>query len=49
MPFLAALTRSFEDHPPLRRIAAAMAGVKPKKRADDLGELIAMFPQGVIR
>lgn len=48
MPFLAALVRSFEDHPPLRKLAAALVGHKPKKRADDLSELLAMFPDGRI-
>jgi hypothetical protein len=49
MPFLAALMRSFDDYPPLRRIAAALAGLKPKRRAADMSELVAMFPQGVIK
>jgi hypothetical protein len=48
MPFLAALTHSFEDYPPLRKIAAALIGHKRPKRSNDLNELLAMFPDGKI-
>ena len=48
IPFLAALMHSFEDNPPLRKISAAFIGYKPPKRANDLNELLAMFPSGKI-
>lgn len=48
MPFLAALRRSFEDYPPLRKIAAAFIGHKRPKRSNDLNELLTMFPSGKI-
>lgn len=48
IPFLMALRRSWEDWPPLRKLAAAWAGHKPPDRGS-LADLVEMFPGGVIR
>jgi hypothetical protein len=52
-PRLDALRRSWDDCPPLCAVVAAAAGIKPKERSSaggkNFGELIGMFPTGVIR
>ena len=50
MARLEAYGRYWENHPPLHVIAAAMAGVEPKKKKKlaDLSELISSFPTGAI-
>ena len=48
--FMDALGRSWADCPPLRRMAAAYLGIKPKdKPSKNLAELLGMFPGGVIK
>jgi hypothetical protein len=48
--FLEDLHRAWADFPPLRRLAAAALGHKPRARASkDYHALIAMFPGGAIR
>jgi hypothetical protein len=48
--FLADLHRAWSDFPPLRRLAAAALGHKPRARASrNYQALLAMFPGGVIR
>lgn len=50
IPFLEDLHRAWADFPPLRRMAAAYFGHKPRGRASrDYQALIAMFPGGTIR
>jgi len=48
--FLEDLHRAWADFPPLRRLAAAALGHKPRARASrDFSALIAMFPGGKIK
>lgn len=48
--FLEDLHRVWADYPPLRRLAAAALGHKPRSRASkNYQALIAMFPGGIIR
>ena len=48
--FLEDLHRAWSDFPPLRRLAAAYLGHKPRPRASmNYQELLAMFPNGAIR
>ena len=48
--FLEDLHRVWADYPPLRRLAAAALGHKPRSRASkNYQALIAMFPGGTIR
>ncbi len=48
--FLEDLHRVWADYPPLRRLAAAALGHKPRSRASkNYHALIAMFPGGTIR
>jgi len=48
--FLEDLHRAWADFPPLRRLAAAALGHRPKGRASkNYQALIAMFPGGTIR
>ena len=48
--FLHDLNRAWEDWPPLRKVAAAYLGHKPKEKpSKNFHELLAMFPGGVIR
>ncbi len=48
--FLEDLHRAWADFPPLRRMAAAALGHKPRARASrNYHELIALFPNGTIR
>ena len=48
--FLEDLHRAWADFPPLRRLAAAALGHKPRGRASrDYQALLAMFPRGAIR
>jgi hypothetical protein len=49
MPFLEALHRAWQDHPSLRKLVAVALGHRPKPRKSDLAELLAMFPDGVLR
>lgn len=46
-----ALTHYWQKHPPVHLLVAGFMGYKPQaeeKKYGDLGELIAMFPGGVI-
>ena len=48
--FLEDLHRAWADFPPLRRLAVAALGHKPRPRSSkNYHELIAMFPGGTIR
>jgi hypothetical protein len=48
--FLDDLHRAWSDWPPLRKFYAARHGHKPPERpSKDFGELMAMFPDGMIR
>ena len=48
--FLEDLHRAWADFPPLRRLAAAYLGHKPRGRASrDYQSLVAMFPGGTIK
>jgi hypothetical protein len=48
--FLEDLNRAWADFPPLRRLAAAALGHKPRSRASrEYHALIAMFPGGTIK
>jgi len=48
--FLEDLHRAWADFPPLRRLAAAYLGHKPRaRRSRNYHELLAMFPGGTIR
>jgi hypothetical protein len=49
IPFLEALHRAWDRHPSLRKIVAAALGHKPKHASADIGELLAMFPDGIVR
>jgi len=50
IPFLEDLRRAWAECPPLRRMAAAYLGYKPKARPSvNYHELLAMFPNGTIR
>jgi hypothetical protein len=50
IPFLEDLHRAWVDFPPLRRLAAAALGHKPRPRpSTNYQALIAMFPSGTIR
>jgi hypothetical protein len=50
MPFLEDLHRAWADCPPLRKMVAALLGLKPRAKASrDYRELLAMFPNGTIR
>ena len=50
VPFLEDLNRAWSDFPPLRRLAAAYLGYRPRSRASrNYHELLAMFPSGAIR
>lgn len=49
MPFLDDLQSAWANCPPLRRMAAAYLGYKPKARpSKDYHELFALFPTGKI-
>ena len=48
--FLGDLQRAWAEAPPLRKLAAAYFGYRPKRRASrDYGALLAMFPGGKIK
>jgi hypothetical protein len=48
--FLEDLNRAWAECPPLRRMAAAYLGYKPRARqSKNYHELLAMFPSGAIR
>jgi hypothetical protein len=48
--FLEDLHRTWADAPPLRKLAAAYFGYKPRARASqNYHELLAMFPGGTIK
>ena len=48
--FLEDLHRAWADWPPLRRVAAAYCGHKPRTRPSaNYNELLTMFPNGTIR
>jgi hypothetical protein len=49
LPRLRYFEECWEDWPPLRKYFAASQGHKPKRRSNDLAELLAMFPGGVIK
>jgi hypothetical protein len=50
IPFLEDLHRAWTNFPPLRRLAAAALGYKPRSRLSrDYQTLLAMFPGGNIR
>ncbi len=47
--FLDDLRRAWAEAPPLRKMVAAYLGYKPRARASrNYGELLAMFPNGMI-
>lgn len=49
-PFITELQEAWTDCPPVRRMVAAYLQIKPRQKAStDLGELLAMFPTGVIK
>ena len=48
--FLEDLHRAWADCPPLRKMAAAYLGFKPRAKASkNYSELLAMFPNGTIK
>jgi hypothetical protein len=50
VPFLEDLHRAWADYPPLRKLAAAYLGHKPRARSSkNYAELLAMFPAGRIK